>query len=75
MYGTYLKYVNDRCFQVLRELPASQMVVPKRHPHKLDKELIGLWVHHLGGNHVLRDGDKILICLEVEDIEYEEIKE
>ncbi len=75
MYGSYLKYVNDRCFQVLRSIPAEQMIVPKRHPSKLDKELIGLWVHHLDGNHVLRDGDRILICREVEDIEYEEIKE
>ena len=67
MYGSYLKYVNDRLFKILRAIPAEQMIVPKRHPNKLDKELIGLWVHHLGGNHVLREGDKILICEEIED--------
>ena len=52
-YGSYIKYVNDRCFEVLKVIKAENLVIPKRHPNKLDKELIGLWVHHLGGNHVL----------------------
>jgi hypothetical protein len=52
-YGSYIKYVNDRCFEVLKEIKASNLIIPKRHPNKMDKELIGLWVHHLGGNHVL----------------------
>jgi hypothetical protein len=75
-YGSYIKYVNDRCFEVLKEIKASNLIIPKRHPNKIDKELIGLWVHHLGGNHVLRDGDVVLICKEVEDANIiEEINE
>jgi|TARA_B100001287_G_scaffold49249_1_gene38299 hypothetical protein len=70
-YGSYIKYVNDRCFLVIREMPVHQMIIPKRHPNKIDKELLGLWVNHLGGNHVLRERDKLLICEEIEDAKVE----
>ena len=45
----------------------NNMIIPKRHPSRIDKELLGLWVNHLGGDHVLREGDKLLICRTVED--------
>ena len=45
----------------------------KRNPNKIDKELLGLWVHHLGGERVLRDGDYLLIVKAVEEPEWEEI--
>ena len=77
MYGTYLKYVNDRLFEVLRSYPVQQMIIPKRHPDRIDKTLLGLYVDRYGGNHVLREGDRLLICREVEDaqiIEENEVK-
>ena len=75
-YKTELIYVNDDCYEIIRVMATHNFIVPKRHPNRLDKELIGLWVHHLGGNHVLRDGDKVLICKEVEEANIiEEINE
>ena len=65
--GRYLKYVNDRLFEVVKSYKVSQMVVPKRHEHRIDKELLGLYVDYHRGNHVLREGDNLLICREVED--------
>ena len=53
-----------------------KVIDPNEYDTKMDKELIGLWVHHLGGNHVLRDGDVVLICKEVEEANIiEEINE
>ena len=65
--GRYLKYVNDRLFEVVKSYKVSQMIVPKRHEHRIDKELLGLYVNYHDANHVLREGDKLLICREVED--------
>ena len=67
MCHCHLKRVNDRLFEVLREIPVHNMIIPKRHPSRIDKELLGLWVNHLGGDHVVREGDKLLICRTVED--------
>jgi hypothetical protein len=65
--GRYLKYVNDRLFEVVKSYKVNQMIVPKRHPDKIDQQLLGLYVKYHDGNHVLREGDKLLICREVED--------
>ena len=70
-YGTRLKYVNDDLFEIIRAIKVHNCIVPKRHPNKIDKELLGLWVNHLGGNHVLRERDKLLICEEIEDAKVE----
>lgn len=68
-----LKYVNDDLFEVLRTFKVSSMIVPKRHTHRIDKELLGLWVHYLGGDRVLREGDNLLIVRQVEDANFEEL--
>lgn len=72
-YGRKLKYVNDSLFEVLRALKVHNLIIPKRNPNKIDKELLGLWVHHLGGERVLRDGDFLLIVKTVEEPEWIEI--
>ena len=64
MYGSYLKYVNDRLFQVVKTYKVNQMIIPKKHDSKIDQQL---YVDFHGGNHVLREGDNLLICREVED--------
>jgi hypothetical protein len=43
------------------------MIIPKKHDSRIDQKLLGLYVDFHGGNHVLREGDKLLICREVED--------
>ena len=72
-YGRKLKYVNDSLFEVIRALKVHNLIVPKRNPNKIDKKLLGLWVHHLGGERVLRDGDFLLIVKTVEEPEWIEI--
>ena len=72
-YGTRLKYVNDDLFEIIRAMKVHNFIIPKRHPNKIDKELLGLWVHYLGGERVLRDGDYLLIVKGVEEPEWEEI--
>ena len=72
-YGRKLKYVNDSLFEVIRALKVHNLIIPKRNPNKIDKELLGLWVHHLGGERVLRDGDFLLIVKTVEEPEWIEI--
>ena len=51
-YGTRLKYVNDDLFEIIRAIKVHNCIVPKRHPNKIDKELIVLWVHPLVGDRV-----------------------
>jgi len=67
MYGSYLKYVNDRLFQVVKTYKINQMIIPKKHDSKIDQQLLGLYVKYHDANHVLREGDNLLICREVED--------
>ena len=67
MYGTYLKYVNNRLFEVLKSYPARQMIIPKKHESRIDKKLLDLYVDYYNGGHVLREDDRLLICREVED--------
>ena len=74
-YGKRLKYVNDDLFEIIRAIKVHNCIIPKRHPNKIDKELLGLWVHYLGGERVLRDGDFLLIVKKVEEAQYEEIIE
>ena len=73
-YGTRLKYVNDDLFEIIRAIKVHNCIIPKRHPNKIDKELLGLWVHHVGAKRVLRDGDYLLLVKAVEEPEWEEIK-
>ena len=65
-----LKYINDDLFEILRVLKTIDMIVPKRNPNMIDKELLGLWVHHVGGERVVREGDKLLIVRKIEDAKY-----
>lgn len=39
----------------------------------MNQKLIGLWVEYLGGDRVVRQNDRILICETVEEIEWEEV--
>ena len=74
-YKTELIYVNDDCYEIIRVMATHNFIVPKRHPNRLDKELIGLWVHHLGGERVLRRENNLLIVKKVEEANYEEVIE
>lgn len=72
-YGTRLKYVNDDLFEIIRAIKVHNCIIPKRHPNKIDKELLGMWVHYVGAERVLRDGDYLLLVKAVEEPEWEEI--
>ena len=39
-YKTELIYVNDDCYEIIRVMATHNFIVPKRHPNRLDKELI-----------------------------------
>ena len=41
---------------------------------RMNQEFLGLWVHHLMCDRVLRKDGKLLICRTIEDAEYEEIE-
>ena len=56
----------DKLLQILRDFSPRSFVTDRK-SNNLNKELIGLWVNHLGGDSVVQKEDKILICLEIED--------
>ena len=69
----HLVRVNDDLLEVIREFNPSYFVTDSNRPNWLNQQLIGLWVHHLDCDRVVRKDNKILICKTVEDAEFEEI--
>ena len=65
--------VNDDLFQIIREFKPSYFLTDPQRPNWINQEFLGLWVHHLDCDRVLRKGGKLLICRTVEDADYEEI--
>ncbi len=68
-----LRYINDTLFEVVKVVKCRDMIIPKKHRTRMDKKLIGMWVHQFGGERVLREGDKLLIVNEIKDTPFEEI--
>ena len=66
--------VNDDLFQVVREFKPSYFLTDPQRPNWINQKFLGLWVHHLDCDRVLRKGGKLLICRTVEDADYEEIE-
>ena len=60
--------INDTLLEVIREFKPSYFLTDKNRPNWLNQEFIGLWVHHLDCDRVVRErGNKILICKTIED--------
>jgi hypothetical protein len=58
--------MNDDLYEVLRDFNPVQFLTDPN-SNKLNQKLIGMWVHHLGGDKAVRKMDKILICRLIED--------
>jgi|TARA_R110002050_G_scaffold96293_1_gene200313 hypothetical protein len=57
--------------QIIRDFNPSYFVTDGS--NQMNQKLIGLWVEYLGGDRVVRQNDRILICETVEEIEWEEV--
>ena len=59
--------VNDDLFQIVREFKPSYFLTDPQRPNWINQKFLGLWVHHLDCDRVLRRDDKLLICRTIED--------
>ena len=66
--------VNDDLFQIVREFTPSNLLTDPKRPNWINQKFLGLWVHHLMCDRVIRKEGKLLICRTIEDAEYEEIE-
>jgi len=64
--------VGDDLLQVIRDFNPSYFVTDKN-SDQINQQLLGAWVHHLGGDRAVRKDNRLLICRTIEEIEYEEI--
>ena len=58
--------INDTLLEVIREFKPSYFLTNPNRPNWLNQEFIGLWVHHLDCDRVVRQNNMILICRTVE---------
>ena len=66
--------INDDLFQIVREFKPSYFLTDPNRPNWINQKFLGLWVHHLMCDRVIRKEGKLLICRTIEDAEYEEIE-
>ena len=66
--------INDDLFQIVREFKPSYFLTDPTRPNWINQKFLGLWVHHLMCDRVIRKEGKLLICRTIEDAEYEEIE-
>lgn len=66
LYQHILKF-NDDLLEVVRVMSPSYFITDKTRPNWLNQELLGLWVHHLECDRVVRKDNKILICRVIEE--------
>ena len=58
--------MNDELYEVLRDFNPVQFIT-EPNSNRLNQKLIGMWVHYLRGDKVIRRMDRILICKLIED--------
>ncbi len=66
LYQHILKF-NDDLLEVVRVMSPSYFITDKKRPNWLNQELLGLWVHYLECDRVVRKDNKILICRVIEE--------
>ena len=66
----HIFYHNDKAYKILREIKFHN-IQNKDESHNM--QVIKAWMEHEGGDHVLRQSDRYLICETVEEVEFEEI--
>ena len=64
-----LRANGPKLYKVLRYIKVHNLVKNGA----IDQKMLGLWVKWEGGDHVLREGDTLLICETIQDIDYEEV--
>ena len=64
-----LRRHGSKLYKVLRYIRVHNVMKD----NEINQKVLGLWVKHEGGDHVLQERDMLLICETIEDIEYEEI--
>ena len=67
--------IDDALLEVIREFNPHYFVTDPSRPNWLNQQFIGMWVHYLGCDRVVRQDNKILICKTVEDAVIIEEKE
>ena len=66
--------INDDLYQIVREFKPSYFLTDPKRPNWINQKFLGLWVHHLMCDRVIRKEGKLLIFRTIEDAEYEEIE-
>jgi|TARA_B100001939_G_scaffold316587_1_gene302613 hypothetical protein len=59
--------VNDDLYQIIREFNPHQFLTDPKRPNWINQEYLGLWVHYLECDRVLRRNNKLLICRKIEE--------
>tara|TARA_B100000902_G_scaffold39597_1_gene47116 strand:- start:4107 stop:4319 length:213 start_codon:yes stop_codon:yes gene_type:complete len=57
--------IDNVLLQVIRDFSPSYFVTDGS--NQMNQKLIGLWVEYLGGDRVVKQNDRILICRTIED--------
>ncbi|OYT16606.1 MAG: hypothetical protein B7C24_06960 [Bacteroidetes bacterium 4572_77] len=65
LYNHILKF-DDILLEVVRVMSPQYFVTDPK-SNQMNQQLLGMWVHHLGADRVVRKEGKILICKVIED--------
>ena len=73
MVNNYYNLVTtgDDLLQVIRDFNPNYFV--KKGENAINQQFLGAWVTYLGGDRVVRQDNRILICRTIEEPEWEEI--
>ncbi len=59
-----IAYNGDIAYKILRKLPIHNFL---NKDNQINQQVLGLWVKYLGGNQVLKQENKFLICEIIEE--------
>jgi hypothetical protein len=65
LYNHILKF-DDILLEVVRVMSPQYFVTDPK-SNQMNQQLLGMWVHHLEADRVVRKDNKILICKVIED--------
>ncbi len=63
-------YKDNEALEILNEISIHMF---QNKNNSINQQVLGLYVHELGGNRVLQRENKLLICKIIEDAQYEEL--
>ena len=62
--------INDDLLQVIRDFNPEYFV--KKGENRINQQFLGAWVNYLGGDRVVRQDNRILICRTIVERRWEE---